>query len=110
MNRRRLADLEGAVVMALAAARLARLASSDRITQPLRDDLAALVGSEVDGVAQGAAFVEELLACPWCVAVWSSAGVIALSATPGGRTLVKLLAVAQLAGRAGVQARQAAVR
>jgi hypothetical protein len=51
------------VVDALAAYRLTRLVTQDRITQPLRDRLDGLPG--------------ELVRCSWCVGIYAAFGVVA---------------------------------
>lgn len=55
------------VVDALAAYRLTRLVTRDKITAPLRAPLVDRPG-----------LAGELVSCEWCVGVWASFGVVAL--------------------------------
>jgi hypothetical protein len=78
-------------VTVLAALRLARLAADDTITAPLRDRLAS-------STRPAAGWLLDMLACPWCVTVWSSAAATLL--VRRARPAAIVLAAAEAAGRA----------
>lgn len=81
------------MVEVLASLRVARLVSSDTITAPARDRLFALSQDH-----RAAGWVLDLLGCPWCVSIWSSAAVVALTRTRIGRMMIRGLAVAEVTG------------
>ena len=107
------------VVAALAAARLARLVTTDTITGPARElairwvyeadgDVDAIaeqpsVGSWADlARADGeyAPKLAKLLVCDWCATVWTGAVAVLLakSRRPALRGVAEVLAVSQIAG------------
>ena len=75
------------VVDALAAYRLTRLVTEDRITAPLRDRVPA-------------GWASELVGCSWCVGVWAAAGVVAARrlAPRAWTPVAEVLAVAAVVG------------
>ena len=80
---------------ALAVARLTRLVTRDEIGRPLR----WTVLSAVDA-GDLPAWAENLIDCPWCVAVWVALGVgVARAVAPRAwAPASRALAVSQLAG------------
>lgn len=79
---------------ALAAYRLQRLLGVDAIGEPAR---AAALAWLYPRRPRAAAWLGELLDCPWCRAVWAAGAVVALRRLPGGRALRDALALAALA-------------
>jgi hypothetical protein len=85
--------LEEVVVIALAAARVARAISVDGITEPLRDRLRGRAASDGDGKLQKASeLLVDLVCCPVCVGWWASLTMSAL--WPGGNRLRRGVSVA----------------
>ncbi len=82
------------VLDGLAAYRLTRLVTTDRVSEPVRD---RLVGHPVFG------FVGEGIECDWCVGVWVGAGVAAAGKwwPAGWRVLRWGLALSVVAGAVG---------
>lgn len=87
------------VELVLAALRVARLAADDDITEPVRSDVTMLMVTGTRRQRAGAAFVVDMLRCPWCVTVWGAIVVVLLEQCGRpGRLLVRILAVAEAAG------------
>jgi hypothetical protein len=85
--------LEEVVVIALAAARVARAISVDGITEPLRDRLRARAASEGNGKHQKATeLLVDFVCCPVCVGWWASLTMSLL--WPGGNRLRRGVSVA----------------
>lgn len=84
--------LASTLVLGLAAFRLTRLVTTDRVTAPVRDHVAESFRRA--GMEQA----RYLLGCDWCVGVWAAGAVLALESTRTGRRANRLLAVAALVG------------
>lgn len=84
------------VVDGLAAARLARLVTTDALTAPLRRRVRWAVG---DGHLPEMA--ETFIDCSWCVTVWTAAAVmVARTCAPRAwEPVARALAVSMVAGR-----------
>lgn len=95
--------IEQLATAGLASARLARLVSEDTLTAPARDRLVVTTMSPSPTTAAAADLALTAIECPWCVTVWSSAVVAVVARTRPGRTLVGILAIAELAGRTRVR-------
>lgn len=116
MRRSSTADLTTTAIDMLAIARLARLATADRVTRRVRR--AAIVaiyhraGAQLDTDAWmdlGPSVVTDdpdapelayLLSCPWCVSIWIGAAVVLARRTAPGiwDPIARLLAGSQIAG------------
>jgi Protein of unknown function (DUF1360) len=84
--------LEETIVIALAAARVARAISVDEITEPLRNRLDHWAASERSGDQQARDRLAEFMRCPVCVGWWTS---LAISlAWPGQMRLRRGIAAA----------------
>jgi Protein of unknown function (DUF1360) len=85
--------LEEVIVIALAAARVARAISVDDITAPLRNRLTERAASEGDGKYHRARqLLVDLICCPVCVGWWASLTMSAM--WPGGNRLRRGVSVA----------------
>ncbi len=83
--------MQNALVLALATHRLTQLVVEDEITRPVR--------TAVDDWARGAPElslkerIDFALNCPACSSIWAAALVLGISAVPGGKWIVRGLAL-----------------
>lgn len=82
---------------ALAAYRIARLIQRDRILSTPRDAILVWALKPVRGHAAHPK-IAELLGCIWCLSIWTAFVVLVVRVMPGGRWLIRALALSAIAG------------
>lgn len=85
------------IVEAFATYRLTRLVVKDGITRKPRDAVLVWALTPHDGRAAHPK-IAELLSCAWCVSFWAALVVLVLRCLPGGRPLIRALALSAAAG------------
>ena len=80
----------------LATWRLTRLLGTDKLTEALRDDMIGFaLGFKATRITRK--FLQ-LMDCPYCLSVWAAGAILVLNHLPGGKLLVRLLAMSAVAG------------